>query len=174
MIEEYLQAGEYDKLKEYIAPISDSINHSHKVICKNQALDAIANHYDEVAKSQEVTIYWNIKVGETLPIKESDMCAVIGNLIENSVIAANSLTGDDRLVNVRIGILQEETLVISVDNPYRGTLTLDKNGMPMSGRPDHGIGLRSVRNIVERYKGSMEIETHNGIFNVSILMYKPE
>ena len=174
VIEEYLQAGEYDKLKEYIAPISDSINHSHKVICKNQALDAIANHYDEVAKSQEVTIYWNIKVGETLPIKESDMCAVIGNLIENSVIAANSLTGDDRLVNVRIGILQEETLVISVDNPYRGTLTLDKNGLPMSDRPDHGIGLRSVRNIVERYKGSMEIETHNGIFNVSILMYKPE
>lgn len=37
-------------LKEYIAPISDSINLSHKTICKNQALDAIANHYDEIAK----------------------------------------------------------------------------------------------------------------------------
>lgn len=174
VIEEYLQAAEYDKLKEYIAPISESVNRSHNVICKNQALDAIANHYDEAAKSQEVTIYWNIKVGETLPIKESDMCAVMGNLIENAVKAATSLTGDDRLVNVRVGILQEETLVIAIDNPYRGTLTLDKNGFPITDKPNHGIGLRSVRNIVDRYKGSMEIETHNGIFNVSILMYKPE
>lgn len=29
-------------------------------------------------------------------------------------------------------------------------------------------------NIVERYGGTMEIETHNGIFNVSILMYAPD
>ncbi len=171
VIEEYLQAEEYDKLKEYIAPISESVNHIHKLICKNKAVDALANHYNEVSKSKNVTIYWNIKTEETLPVKESDLCAVIGNLVENAIQAATVLTGDNRLVNVRIGILHEETLVISVDNPYRGTLTLDKSGLPISGRPDHGIGLRSVRNIVERYKGSMEIETHNQIFNVSILMY---
>ena len=174
VIEEYLKAGEYDRLKEYIAPILESVNISHKIISKNQALDAIANHYDEAAKSQEVTIYWNIKVGETLPIKESDMCAVMGNLVENALKAAAELSGDDRLINVRVGILQEETLVISVDNPYQGMIILDKNGLPVTDKPNHGIGLRSVRNIVERYKGSMEIETHNGIFNVSILMYKPE
>ena len=174
VIEEYLQAGEYYKLKEYIEPISESVKHSHKLICKNQAVDALANHYDEVAKSREVTIYWNIKTEEMLPVKESDLCAVIGNLVENAIQASTALTGDNRLVNVRIGILQKETLVISVDNPYRGTLTLDKKGLPISSLPDHGIGLRSVRNIVERYKGSMEIETHNQIFNVSILMYAPD
>ena len=174
VIEEYLKAGEYDRLKEYIAPISDSVDRSHKVICKNRALDAIANHYDEVARSQNVTIYWNIKVAEMLPIKESDMCAVMGNLIENAIKAATFLTGDDRLVNVRVGILQEETLVISIDNPYRGILTLDKKGLPITNKPNHGIGLRSVKNIVDRYKGSMEIETHNQIFNVSILMYAPD
>ena len=174
VIEEYLQSGEYDKLKEYIAPIYADVNRSHKVICSNQAVDAVANHYDEVAKSREVMIYWNVKTEETLPVKESDLCAVIGNLVENAILAATALTGDNRLVNVSIGILQEETLVISVDNPYRGTLTFDKNGLPMSNRPAHGIGLRSVRNIVERYKGSMEIETHNQIFKVSILMYAPD
>lgn len=174
VIKEYLQTGEYDKLKEYIAPISESVDHPQKLICKNQAVDALANHYDEVAKSSGVTLYWNIKTEETLPVKESDLCAVIGNLVENAIQAATALTGDNRLVNIRIGILQEETLVISIDNPYRGTLTLDKKGLPMSSRPDHGIGLRSVKNIVERYKGSMEIETHNQIFNVSILMYAPD
>jgi hypothetical protein len=174
VIEEYLQSGEYDKLKEYIAPIYEDVNRSHKVICNNQAVDAIANHYDEVAKAKDITIYWNIKTSDTLPIKESDMCAVIGNLVENAIQAATTLTGDDRIVNVRVGVLQEETLAIAVENAYRGTLTLDKNGLPISNKINHGIGLRSVRNIVKRYKGSMEIETHNQIFNVSILMYEPD
>ena len=174
VIKEYLQAGEYEKLKEYIEPISESVDHPQKLICKKRAVDALANHYDEVAKSSGVTIYRNIKTEETLPVKESDLCAVIGNLVENAIQAATALTGDNRLVNVRIGILQKETPVISIDNPYRGTLTIDKTGLPMSGRPGHGIGLRSVRNIVEHYKGSMEIETHNQIFNVSILMYAPD
>ena len=102
------------------------------------------------------------------------MCAVIGNLVENAIQAATTLTGDDRIVNVRVGVLQEETLAIAVENAYRGTLTLDKNGLPISNKINHGIGLRSVRNIVKRYKGSMEIETHNQIFNVSILMYEPD
>lgn len=68
----------------------------------------------------------------------------------------------------------QKTLVIAIENPYRGILTLDKNGLPVTDKPNHGIGLRSVRNIVERYKGSMEIETHNQLFNVSILMYAPD
>ena len=144
VIEEYLQSGEYDKLKEYIAPIYEDVNRSHKVICSNQAVDAIANHYDEVAKAKDITIYWNIKTSATLPIKESDMCAVIGNLVENAIQAATTLTGDDRIVNVRVGVLQEETLAIAVENAYRGTLTLDKNGLPISNKINHGIGLRSA------------------------------
>ena len=174
VIEEYLNAGKYDKLKEYIAPICDEVNRSHKVICGNQAVDAIANHYDEIAAEKEVRIYWNIKLGEMLPIKESDICSVLGNLIENAIQAATALTGDSRFVNVCVGIMHEVTLVVSVDNPYRGTHTLDKNGVPVSDKPGHGIGLRSVGKIVEKYGGTMEIETHNQMFKVSILMYKPE
>ncbi len=174
VIQEYLEAGETEKLKEYIAPLYQSVNRTHKMICSNAALDAIASHYDEAANARQVKVYWNIKVGEKLPVKESDLCAVVGNLVENAIRAACSLEGDDRLVNVRIGILQEETLVISIENAYRGTLTLDKNGLPVSNLPDHGIGLKSVKNIVERYKGSMEIETHNQLFRVSILMYAPD
>lgn len=78
------------------------------------------------------------------------------------------------LVNVRIGILPPKTLVISIYNAYKGRIMLDKNGLPVTDKKNHGIGLRSVSNIVERYEGSMEIETHNLIWSVSILMYEPD
>lgn len=174
VIEEYIQAEEYDKLKEYIAPIAREVNRSHNVICENQAVDAIANHYDNLARSMNICINWNVRTGANLPVKESNLCAVIGNLIENATQAVSLLTGEDRSISVHIGILQEKTLVISIDNPYKGVITLAKDGLPVSGQPGHGIGLRSVQNIVKRYGGSMEIETQNQTFNVSILMYAPD
>ena len=174
IINDYLKQGQTDKLDEYLAPLVEHISQRHKAICENQAVDAIASHYDEVAKSQEVTISWAIDLGDDLPVKESDMCAVMGNLVEDSIRAASELEGDNRLVNVRIGLLNPKTLVISIYNAYRGRIELDKHDLPITDKDGHGIGLRSVQNIVNRYNGSMVIETHNGIFNVSIIMYKPE
>lgn len=174
LINEYLKKGQTDKLNEYLAPLVEHISQSHKILCENQAVDAIASHYDEVAKSLEIAINWSIDLGDDLPVKESDMCAVMGNLVENAIRAASELDGDNRLVNVRIGMLNPKTLVLSIYNPYRGRIELGRNDLPITNKDGHGIGLHSVQNIVKRYKGSMVIETHNGIFNVSILMYRPE
>jgi hypothetical protein len=174
LINEYLKKGQTDKLAKYIAPLVEHISQCHKTICRNQAVDAIASHYDEAAKSQEVSVNWSIDLGEDLPVKESDMCAVMGNLVENAIRAASELEGNNRRVNVRIGLLNTKTLVISIYNAYRGRIELDKNNLPITNKEGHGIGLHSVQNIVKRYKGSMTIETNNGMFNVSILMYQPE
>ena len=174
IINNYLENGQTDKLKEYLSPIIATVSESHRMICENQVVNAIANHYNDIAKARNVTINWSIDLGNDLPTKESDMCAVLGNLVENAIKAAAELDGDNRLVDIRIWLLNPKTLVISIFNAYRGSLKLDKHGLPISDKDGHGIGLRSVKNIVKRYKGTMEIETLNGIFNVSILMYEPD
>ena len=173
-INELLEQGQIEKAKKYLSPIMETVNRSHRVICTNQPVDAIANHYDDIAKSKNVAVSWSFDLTDKLPIDEADMCAVMGNLVENAIQAAEQLEGDNRLVNVRIGLLPPKTLVISIYNAYKGRVILDKNGLPITEKKNHGIGLRSVKNIVERYGGSMEIETHSGIFNVSILMYEPD
>ena len=173
-ISELLEQGQIEKAKKYLSPIMETVNRTHRIICTNQAVDAIANHYDDIARSRNVVVSWSFDLTDKLPIDEADMCAVMGNLVENAIQAAEQLEGDNRLVNVRIGLLPPQTLVISIYNAYKGRLILDKNGLPVTEKKNHGIGLRSVRNIVERYGGTMEIETHNGIFNVSTLMYAPD
>lgn len=173
IIEDMLNRNEIENLKKYIAPIVRTANNPNRTLCANRIVDAIARHYDEIAKESGVAITWSLDLPEKLGFRESDMCAVLGNLLENAINAASKLEGDDRLVNIKVGMLSNETLVISIFNPYRGGIMLDKNGLPVTTKADHGIGLRSVASIVDRYNGSMEIETHEHIFNVSILMYRP-
>ena len=140
----------------------------------DQALDAIAAHYDYVAEKNGVKLDWTIDIAEEIPIRRSDLCSVVGNLVENSISAASKCESSDRYVSVKIGMLSPRTLVISIINPYKGKVVHGKNGLPDNNKAQHGIGLRSVANIVDRYGGSMEIETDNHIFNVSIVMYEEE
>ena len=60
---------------------------------------------------------------------------------------------------------------ISIDNPYAGTITFGKNGLPVAEGEGHGIGLVSVMNTVNRYGGSMDITAEGGTFSVDIILY---
>ena len=49
--------------------------------------------------------------------------------------------------------------------------SFDRNGLPLSSREGHGIGLRSVLNTVRRYSGSMNVRAEGSVFSVEILLY---
>lgn len=62
---------------------------------------------------------------------------------------------------------------IKVSNYYEGQLKKDGSGDYVTGKGDkinHGLGLKSVRTIVESYGGLMEISSEDFIFQVSILI----
>lgn len=63
-------------------------------------------------------------------------------------------------------------LGLSVKNPYDGIIMLDKQGLPRSARDGHGTGLKSVRNTVRKYHGSLDIETEGNVFSAAVLLYR--
>ena len=61
----------------------------------------------------------------------------------------------------------------TLSNYYEGQLKKDGSGDYVTGKGDkinHGLGLKSVRTIVESYGGLMEISSEDFIFQVSILI----
>ncbi|MBR6385030.1 MAG: GHKL domain-containing protein [Ruminococcus sp.] len=171
VINELLQSRQTEKLKEYISPIVTAVSRNNKEICINQAVDAIACYYDDMAQQQNIEISWSVDLPDEIPVKEADMCGIIGNLVENAILAVSNLEGDNRIINVRIGMLSEETLVLSLYNPYQGNITIGSDGLPVVKKANHGFGLRSVKNTVESYNGSMELEINDNIFSINIIMY---
>ena len=96
---------------------------------------------------------------------------MFGNLIENALTAVKSLPPESRKINVIASMLSQYMTGISIDNPFEGNITFGQNGLPVSPKPAHGIGLVSVKNTVERYNGSMNIKTEEHVFSVDIILY---
>lgn len=68
---------------------------------------------------------------------------------------------------------RKEKLLIKVRNPYTGDIKKDRTGNYISEKKDrenHGIGLKSVRKVVEKYEGVMEIHTEDQIFEICVII----
>ncbi len=174
VISDLAHKGDTEKLIEYITPFIETSGNTQKRIFENYTLNAVACHYIELAEKMETKILWNINVPETIPFKESDICAMIGNLIENAINAVSKLPCKEREIHFAMALKQNTMLIISVTNPYYGIIVFDKNGLPKATENNHGIGLKSIMNTVKLYQGSMSIETKNGCFDVGILLNIPE
>lgn len=74
---EYLE--EYNKIDSTKEPI---------VYCKNSTVDAILNHYILMARDNEIQVDLKVTLPEELKIRDTDLCIVIGNLLENAIEAS--------------------------------------------------------------------------------------
>lgn len=105
-----------------------------------------------------------------------DINIILGNLLENAIEAAKKT--EEKTVNVNIQF-KSEMLRIEIENSYSKELLKEGTGKLNFAttkriKEQHGIGLHSVNQIVEKYKGLMEIDTQEKCFCVKILLYMTE
>jgi len=101
-----------------------------------------------------------------LPFEENDICLVLANAVENAINACSELPREKRYINIAAEYADGHRLIISVENPCARTVEFDENDMPVSDKrsDEHGIGLRSVSRIAEKYNGFMRCMQENGEF----------
>lgn len=164
------QSGRMEELTEYLSSLEDVptvlIRYS-----ANPTVDALIAHYAAMAENQNTHIDWALELPEELNMRASDFCAILGNLVENSLQAVEKLPEEQRIVQVVARMLSDQMLGITVENPYTGKIRLRSNGLPAARRKNHGIGLPSVAATVKKYDGTMDLDVSGGNFQVSILMY---
>ena len=164
-------AGKFNELQDYLAQFEDIADKSYAGYCDNAAVDAIASYYTTFAESQDTRIDWELTLPKDLPLKESEYCVILGNLLENALRAVKNLPKEQRYVNVISSLLSDTIIGISVDNPFSGKMKFKRNGLPRSSREGHGIGLVSVLNTVKRYDGTMKVTAEKHMFSVDIVLH---
>ena len=164
------EAKKYDKLNDYLAEYEGRLASPHTMLCANAALDAIAGHYQRIAKTQNTRISWRLDLPERLPLDEVDLCMMLGNLLENALRAVCALPVEAREVRVVSGMIGGAMLGLSVENGYVGEIDFAPNGLPTSHKKDHGVGLASVAATVKRHNGTLSIAAKDGVFSAHILL----
>jgi sensor histidine kinase regulating citrate/malate metabolism len=101
--------------------------------------------------------------------RELDIAIILSNLLENAVRAEQNVEKNKRYIKVEI-FRQNEKNNIVISNYIEQSVLLANPELKTTkaNRTEHGLGLLSVRNIVSKYDGYVDIEEENNMFVVHV------
>ena len=160
----------YDEVGNYIEHLCGCIEKFGNTITVNNGIvDAILNRYYSEAKEKDILMNINGQIPENCMIEAYDLCTIFSNLLSNAIEAAEK--SKDRCIEVKCGY-KDDKIVLSVENDYDGKVNM-KNGRYITNKKNdnyHGYGLINVNRSVEKYSGSINIQTGDR-FTVNVLLY---
>ena len=109
-----------------------------------------------------------VEMGQAnLTVSDIDLCALIGNLIDNAVEACEGLA--DPYIRLYIGVLKNQ-LYISVTNATKDTVRKLDSEYITTKRGNHGHGLKRINLVVEKYEGYINRQNEPGVFVTEIML----
>ena len=138
----------------------------------NVIIDGLINYKLQNAVTDNIKVKTEIAVSNKLSIDTTDIVTVVGNLLDNSICALQSVQNDNRYLSIKI-VESQQRLIIRISNPYCGQI-LCNDGVIITSKDEHkkhGYGLKNIAKTVDKYKGYLEIDYSNNVFVVDIIMY---
>lgn len=164
------ESGKMEELRAYLKEYESEFVDAHATFCANGALDAIAGYYAATAAQKKIPLALQLNLPEKLPMREADLCMVLGNLLENALRASERLPEAMRRVSVICHMLSPAMMGLIVENRYDGQLSRREGKLLSTSHPGFGTGLLSVETVAKKYHGQMTVETENGVFRVNVLL----
>lgn len=173
------ELAEVSKSKEIVRFLQEEVNEDLKSVCSlintgNMVIDAILNDKYKKAAASGVKFETNLNIPPELPYRDSDLCVILGNLLDNAFEASMSISQEMRYIKTTI-LSHKNNLIISVENNYAGKLSRGWDGQLVSSKKDarnHGFGLKSVRKTAEKYGGDVYFENTENMFKVTVALYE--
>ena len=172
-----LLANKHDvaEIQKYIDEMNSFLKNSNEIVASgNLEIDSVLNFMLQKAEKELKTV--DIKVMLPEKVRHSfDINVMLGNLLENAIEAAGKT--ENKYLSVHIK-LKRGILKVKIENSFESCIlceeqnrkeTILKTTKPFTEQ--HGIGLKNVKKIVEKYNGTMAVTAQEGIFCVNLLLY---
>lgn len=110
-----------------------------------------------------------------LPLPESDFIVVMGNLLDNAIEATEKCKEKERKINLVIKDINQ-IFFMKLRNSCVKKAVIEKNKFitDKTEKQKHGLGLESVKYIIERYDGNISFSYDDKNFEVRIIINKSE
>lgn len=140
-----------------------------KHYCKNNALDALLQFYTGHILQAGIDLRIDADLPQNLPVSESDLCVVLGNLIENAQEACDGQEAPR--IHIAARVIGGCAITLIVDNTAPIAPKRHQDGTFVSSKHDgDGIGTQPVHYIARQYNGTVEFEWKDGMFCASVFL----
>lgn len=171
-IESLLKDYEYEEASKYLNNISKTFMGERNVINTNHVIiNAILNTKYQESINKHVVFVFKVNDLSKIQIEDEDLVVILANLLNNAIEACEKCE-EKRVIKFKF-MIEDELVILSVRNTYNQPLVYDNNEIKTSKTvmPDeHGVGIKNVIRIVEKYRGEYVVENNEKEFYFSIVI----
>lgn len=145
---------------------------SNKIYCKNKLINALIAEKVSIGSKSDIKFEIQITPDfDIYTISDFDIIAILGNLFDNAI--ENAQLSVSKEINIEAKTINEANYSsIQIKNSYSIEPQI-KNKDFISNKKDkqnHGIGLLSVKELVQKNNGILDIEYLNHFFYVTLFL----
>lgn len=162
--------GEAQKYVRSLGNLSDDL--IIRTRTGNLAADVLLKEKISVAESKGIPVRCNVRFPERLGMEDVDLCILLSNAIDNAIQACEreNQTEESRMrseISITAG-MRQYFLFVNVTNSAVNSPS--RNDWRPFGEKNYGTGLKNIKRIVKKYKGTMETEKSSGGFSLTALL----
>lgn len=169
-IESQAKREDYTGIIQYIKESFNFLSVDRQLVdTGNPEIDSILNYKLQEMQSKKIEIEHSVTIPKNLRVSGFDINIVLGNLLNNAMEAIEKAKEKKLFLHISF---DKNILFIHMENTYNGTIIESEDGFLTTKKDKqlHGIGLKSVSNILEKYDGDIMFSYDSGLFKTDVML----
>ena len=169
-----LHSGKINEAVDYMEKYNDTVldGISNRVFCDNDVVNYIINSKSKICSDRHIKIY--IYIANEIPeFSDLDLCVLLGNALDNAIEGVSGEGNNEIYLELRN---VDNFFMISVKNTITNSV-LEYNPNLISTKNEkevHGLGILSMKEVVQKYNGSIEFYESDNKFCCDMLLDIPD
>ena len=169
-LRKYAEDRNYKNLIAYLDSISSAVSvNSYTVETGNTNIDSIINYKFQEMSNQGININYSVSIPEELNILDFDINIVIGNLLNNAIEALKKSNHKKFFIKI---YFDKNILFIHMENSFEEKKKKKEDQIITTKQDEqnHGLGLKSIRRVLEKYDGDIIIDYNEELFITDVML----
>lgn len=162
----------WESLDEHIQQLEDTIIEYGTVVeCGHDAINVVLTEKNILCSTCGVKFSYIIDGTLFAFMSETEIYSLFGNALDNALESCSKVNEPEKRVISLKAARRGDMVVLHVENFFDAALNM-VDGIPLTTKKEsgHGFGLRSIREIAEKYNGVATVQAEGNIFKLTVVL----
>ncbi len=173
IINNYINNNDIKEAKLYFQSFEQKFTfYRNKIFCKNTIVNAVLNNKYDLMVENNIDCNINISIDDIVSMDDMDLCSIFANTLDNAIEASLKIKDlSQRKITIKART-NKGYFSYSITNKKDQHILTHKKTI-ISSKSDikhHGFGLQNLKDIVNKYKGNLDISYNDTQFSVVVII----
>ena len=162
--------GQLEEMKSYLDDLEQNLEQVDTYVKSgNLMADAVLNSKLSIAGQKGIRVNCKAVLPDALSVEDVDLCVLLGNLLDNALEACEKIPEEQRFLRIYM-VVNRSQLYMSVQNSAREELDFNERNYISTKRGNHGLGMKRVKALADKYEGYLTLANEPGIFAAEVTL----